>query len=217
MITAIFDLDGTLADTLEDLADAVNYGLSALGCPPHPLESFKQMVGDGASLLCWRALPEDRKELADELYKGFSSEYESRHLNKSRLYDGISETVAALRDAGVTLAVATNKPHDAAVKIIAGLLPDAGFITVLGSCADRPKKPDPTIIREILAGLPAEDNTVYMIGDSNVDVRTAKNAGIISIGCAWGFRGSAELIAENADFIAEKPQDIARIILGREE
>ena len=73
-----------------------------------------------------------------------------------------------------------------------------------------------TIIREILAGLPAEDNTIYMIGDSNVDVRTAKNAGIISIGCAWGFRGSAELIAENADFIAEKPQDIAKIILGRE-
>ncbi len=216
MITAIFDLDGTLADTLEDLADAVNYGLSALGCPPRPLESFKRMVGDGAPTLCWRALPDDRKDLADELYKGFSSEYESRHLNKSRLYDGISETVAALRDAGVTLAVATNKPHDAARKIISGLLPDAGFYAVLGSCRERPKKPDPTIIREILAGLPAEDNTVYMIGDSNVDVRTAKNAGIISIGCAWGFRGSAELIAENADYIAEKPQDIADIILGRE-
>lgn len=215
MITAIFDLDGTLADTLEDLADAVNYGLSALGCPPRPLESFKKMVGDGAPTLCRRALPDDRKDLADELYKGFSSEYESRYLNKSRLYDGISETIAALRDAGVRLAVATNKPQDAARKIISGLLPDAGFYAVLGSIPERPKKPDPAIIRELLEEL-TDDNTVYMIGDSNVDVRTARSAGIISIGCAWGFRGSAELIAENADYIAEKPQDIADIILGRE-
>ena len=215
MITAIFDLDGTLADTLEDLADAVNYGLSVLGCPPRPLESFKKMVGDGAPVLCRRALPDDKKELADELYKGFSSQYESSFLEKTHLYDGISETVAALRDAGVKLAVATNKPQDAARKIISGLLPDAGFYAVLGGCSERPKKPDPTIIRELLEGLP-DDNTVYMIGDSNVDVRTAKSAGIISIGCAWGFRGSAELIAENADYIAEKPQDIAEIILGRE-
>lgn len=216
MITAIFDLDGTLANTLEDLADAVNHGLRLLGCPERPLESFKKMVGDGAPTLCRRALPDDRKDLADELYGGFSSQYERFFLNKTHLYDGIAETIAKLRDAGVHLAVATNKPQDAARKMIAALLPYAGFSAVLGGCPERPKKPDTAIISEILAGLPA-DNTVYMIGDSNVDIRTAKNAGIISIGCAWGFRGSAELIAENADYIAEKPRDIAEIILGRED
>ena len=90
----------------------------------------------------------------------------------------------------------------------------AGFFKVLGGCDERPKKPDPTVIREILDGLP-DNNRVYMIGDSNVDIRTAKNSGIVSIGCVWGFRGRQELEAEGAAFIAEKPQDIAEIILGR--
>lgn len=214
MITAIFDLDGTLADTLQDLADAVNYGLKELGCPIHSVESYKQMVGNGAQKLCVRALPDDVRDRAGELYNIFCCRYGSHYLDHTRLYDGIAETIEILSKSGVRLAVATNKPQDAARKIIAALLPDAGFFKVLGGCDERPKKPDPTVIREILDGL-LDNNRVYMIGDSNVDIRTAKNSGIVSIGCVWGFRGRQELEAEGAAFIAEKPQDIAEIILGQ--
>ena len=126
----------------------------------------------------------------------------------------MKETMEKLRSSGVILAVATNKPEDAARNIIWELLPDIDFVKVLGGVEYRPVKPDSAILIEIFSAIPDEENEVYMIGDSNVDVRTAKNAGIPCIGCAWGFRGRAELEAEGAEFIAEKPSDIADIILG---
>lgn len=212
MTTAIFDLDGTIADTIEDLADAVNYGLRKLGCPEHDIESYKQFVGNGAMKLCIRALPEDKKDMADKLLDLFHEYYDIHYLDKTRLYDGIKDVLDNLSANGVTLAVATNKPQDAARKIVAKLLPDVKFVKVLGGCDERPKKPDSAVINEILSGLP-ENNTVYMIGDSNVDIQTAKNCGIISIGCAWGFRGRQELESAGADFIAEKAEDITKIIL----
>ena len=212
MITAIFDLDGTIADTIGDLADAVNYGLRKLDCPEHNINSYKQFVGNGAMKLCIRALPEDKKDMAEELLHLFHQYYDIHYLDKTKLYDGIKDALEALADKDVTLAVATNKPQEAARKIVAKLLPDVDFIKVLGGCDERPKKPDSAIINEILSGLP-EDNTVYMIGDSNVDIQTAKNCGLISIGCVWGFRGRAELEAEGADFIAETAEDITKIIL----
>lgn len=212
MTTAIFDLDGTIADTIEDLADAVNYGLRKLNCPEHDINSYKQFVGNGAMKLCIRALPDDKKDMTEKLHDIFREYYDIHYLDKTRLYDGISDVIRTLSDNGVILAVATNKPQDAARKIVAKLLPDVDFIKVLGGCDERPKKPEPDIINEILCGLP-EDNTIYMIGDSNVDIRTAKNCGLISIGCTWGFRGRQELESEGADFIAEKAEDITKIIL----
>lgn len=212
MITAIFDLDGTIADTIEDLADAVNYGLRKLGCPEHDINSYKQFVGNGAMKLCIRALPEGKKDMSEKLLDLFHEYYDVHYLDKTKLYDGIKDTLDVLAANGVTLAVATNKPQDAARKIVEKLLPDVDFIKVLGGCDERPKKPDSTVINEILNGL-SEDNTVYMIGDSNVDIQTAKNCGILSIGCVWGFRGRTELEAAGADFIAEKAEDITKIIL----
>ncbi len=212
MITAIFDLDGTIADTIEDLADAVNYGLRKLDCPEHDINSYKKFVGNGAIKLCIRALPEGKKDMADRLLAFFHEYYDIHYLDKTRLYDGIYDVLNALSAKGVTLAVATNKPQEPARKIVEKLLPDVKFIKVLGGCEERQKKPDSAIIDEILCGLP-EDNTVYMIGDSNVDIQTAKNCGITSIGCVWGFRGREELENEGADFIAEKADDITKIIL----
>ena len=212
MITTILDLDGTIADTIEDLADAVNYGLRKLNCPEHDINSYKQFVGNGAMKLCIRALPDDKKDLAENLLHLFHEYYDNHYLDKTVLYEGIYDVLRALSAEGVNLAVATNKPQDAARKIVEKLLPDVKFIKVLGGCDERPKKPDSAIISEILSGLP-EDNTVYMIGDSNVDIQTAKNSGLISIGCVWGFRGRAELEAAGADFIAEKAEDITKIIL----
>ena len=212
MTTAIFDLDGTIADTIEDLADAVNYGLRKLNCPEHDINSYKQFVGNGAMKLCIRALPDDKKDMTEKLHSFFCEYYDIHYLDKTRLYDGISDVIHTLSDNGVILAVATNKPQDAARKIVAKLLPDVKFVKVLGGCDERPKKPDSAIINEILCGLP-ENNTVYMIGDSNVDIQTAKNCGITSIGCIWGFRGRQELESVGADFIAEKAEDITKIIL----
>lgn len=213
MITAIFDLDGTLADTICDLGDAVNYGLEKLGCPTHDYESYKQMVGNGAKKLCERALPEGKKDRAAELHRLFKEYYSKHYLDKTRLYNGIKETLEKLQSRGVVLAVATNKPEDVAREIVGKFLPNIDFVKVLGGVDYRPTKPDSAILVEIFAALPDVENHVYMIGDSNVDVQTAKNAGIESIGCVWGFRGRAELESEGADFIAEKPADIADIIL----
>ncbi len=212
MITAIFDLDGTLSDSIADLADAVNYGLRELGFPEHSEEAYKKMVGNGAIVLCERALPDDKKHMVKELHSLFKEYYGIHYLDKTTLYEGISDTVKTLCDNNVTIAVATNKPQDVARKIIATLLPDVEFLKVLGGCSERPKKPDSAIINEILQGLP-EDNKVYMVGDSNVDMQTARNSGLISIGCLWGFRSREELEAEGADFIVEKAEDIIKIIL----
>lgn len=212
MITAIFDLDGTIADTIEDLADAVNYGLRQLDLPEHNIESYKQFVGNGAMKLCFRALPDDKKDMTEALHNLFAEYYNVHYLDKTKLYEGIKNTLNTLAANGVTLAIATNKPQDAARKIIEKLLPDVPFTKVLGGCDERPKKPNSPVIEEILSELP-KDNTVYMIGDSNVDIQTAKNCGLISIGCLWGFRGKAELEAEGADFLAETSSDIENIIL----
>lgn len=212
MITAIFDLDGTLADTLYDLADATNFALEKLGYPVHPYESYKKFVGNGVQKLCYRALPDDKKDDAEKLLAIFSDYYGEHFLDKTMLYDGMKNCLDILRKNNVTLAVATNKPQNFARQIVKKLLPEYNFIKILGGCSERPKKPDTAIINEILSELP-ENNKVFMIGDSNVDIQTAKNSGISSIGCAWGFRGREELENAGADFIAETPYDIAKFIL----
>lgn len=209
---AIFDLDGTLADTLYDLADATNYALEKLGYPVHPYESYKQFVGNGVQKLCYRALPDDKKDDTEKLLEIFSDYYGKHFLDKTALYSGMKKTLETLRENNVILAVATNKPQDFARKIVNKLLPEFNFIKVLGGCSERPKKPDVAIINEIISGLPEQEN-IFMIGDSNVDIQTAKNAGIHSIGCAWGFRGVEELKNAGADFIAYSPEDIAGFIL----
>ncbi|MBE6862040.1 MAG: HAD family hydrolase [Ruminococcus sp.] len=212
MKIAIFDLDGTLADTLADLADAVNNGLEHLGYPVHPYESYKTFVGDGVQKLCYRALPDDKKDETEKLHELFREYYNVHFLDKTTLYPGIKETLAELSNSGVFLAVATNKPQDFALRIIEKLLPETNFVKILGGCSEREKKPDPTIIHEIIDELPIGTNA-YMIGDSDVDIRTANNAGIASVGCLWGFRTEKELSDAGADYIAEKPSDIADFII----
>lgn len=212
MTLAIFDLDGTLADTLYDLADAVNYGLKQLGYPVHPYESYKTFVGNGVQKLCYRALPKDKKDDTERLHAIFTEYYNEHFLDKTVIYEGMLEVLDLLTAKGVTLAVATNKPHDFAVKIVEKLLPQYDFVKVLGGCDKREKKPDPAIIHEITDELPIGTKT-YMIGDSDVDIITAINAGISSIGCLWGFRSYDELNGAGADYIAAKPSDILDFIV----
>lgn len=209
---AIFDLDGTLADTLYDLADSTNYALKKLGYPTHPYESYKKFVGNGVQKLCYRALPDNKKDDTEKLLEVFSKHYGEHFLDKTKLYNGMKNCLDILKENDVILAVATNKPQNFARQIVEKLLSEYNFIKVLGGCPERPKKPDISIINEILSDVP-KDNKIFMIGDSNVDVQTAKNANICSIGCAWGFRGREELQNAGADFIAEVPADIASFML----
>ena len=195
MITAVFDLDGTLADTLCDLADATNYALRTLGYPEHPYEKYNYFVD------------------TDKMLELFSEYYGEHFLDKTKLYPQIRETLHKLADSGVKLAVATNKPENFAVKITDALLPEISFVKVLGGNSKRPKKPDTAILDEIFAALPDEENRAFMIGDSNVDIQTGKNAGIETIGCVWGFRGRQELEDAGADHIANTADDIAKFIL----
>lgn len=210
---AIFDLDGTIANSIQDLGNAVNHALRKMGYPEHDYTTYKKFVGNGAEKLCYRALPDDRKSDVKELHALFREYYSSHFLDSTHLYDGIKETMIKLMQSGVILAVATNKPQDFARKIIKKLLPDISFVKVLGGCDERPKKPDSAIINEILTSLPSCDK-VFMIGDSNVDIQTAKNTGLISIGCTWGFRSKQELSDEGADYIIDTADEIAEIILG---
>ena len=159
------------------------------------------------------ALPEDKKDDTDKMLELFSEYYGEHFLDKTKLYPQIRETLHKLADSGVKLAVATNKPENFAVKITDALLPEISFVKVLGGNSKRPKKPDTAILDEIFAALPDEENRAFMIGDSNVDIQTGKNAGIETIGCVWGFRGRQELEDAGADHIANTADDIAKFIL----
>lgn len=209
----IFDLDGTLADTLEDLADAVNYGLEKLGYPVQKLENYKRFVGNGVLKLCERALPDDKKFDTAKLHSLFEEFYRVHYLDKTREYDGISKLLKKLAENGSDIAVATNKPQNFAREIVSKLFKDICFIKVLGGCSDRAKKPSPEIINEIISGDIYDE--IYMIGDSDVDIITAKNAGIKSIGCLWGFRGKEELENSGADYIVEHASEILDIIIDK--
>lgn len=208
---AVFDLDGTLADTLEDLATAVNYGLIKLGYPVHHIDKYNNFVGNGILKLCERALPKGKSESLQELHDIFDSFYKNHCMDKTKEYTGVTELLRQLSKNGVDIAVATNKDQTFATKIVAKLFPYIKFVKVLGGCNERPKKPAPDIIYEIKGD--REYSEIYMIGDSNVDIETAKNAGMKSIGCLWGFRTEQELKDAGADYIVSEPSEIKKIIL----
>ena len=208
---AVFDLDGTLADTLEDLATAVNYGLIKLGYPVHHIDQYNNFVGNGILKLCERALPEGKSESLQELHDIFDSFYKNHCMDKTKEYTGVTELLRQLSKNGVDIAVATNKDQTFATKIVAKLFPYIKFVKVLGGCNERPKKPAPDIIYEIKGD--REYSEIYMIGDSNVDIETAKNAGMKSIGCLWGFRTEQELKDAGADYVVSEPSEIKKIIL----
>ena len=208
---AVFDLDGTLADTLEDLATAVNYGLIKLGYPVHHIDKYNNFVGNGILKLCERALPEGKSESLQELHDIFDSFYKNHCMDKTKEYTGVTELLRQLSKNGVDIAVATNKDQTFATKIVAKLFPYIKFVKVLGGGNERPNKPAPDIIYEINGD--REYSEIYMIGDSNVDIETAKNAGMKSIGCLWGFRTEQELKDAGADYVVSEPSEIKKIIL----
>ena len=213
---AIFDLDGTLANSLRDLAEAVNTGLEKLGYPTHPVEAYRMFVGNGAVKLCERALPEDKREEAEvqRLLALFNEYYGSHCFDHTAPYKGMPETVKRLKEAGVICAVASNKPDEFSQTVVRRLYGDGLFALVRGKREGVPTKPAPDIVYSILDELGVPAGEAVFIGDSCVDVQTAKNSGLPCIGCDWGFRGEGELRENGCDIIAYRPEELFPLITG---
>jgi phosphoglycolate phosphatase len=208
----LFDLDGTLADTLADLAHATNHALAELGCPTHPVDTYRCMVGDGAYNLCLRALPADRQHLADDAMRLMRAHYEAHCFDETRLYPGITELVAALHRRGLKLAVLSNKPDVFTKRMIERYFCPSPFDVVRGQMADVPLKPDPTAARQIAVELGVPTVQWLYLGDTNTDVHTARNAGMCAVGVLWGFRERAELVESGAQHLIAAPEDLLQLL-----
>jgi len=206
----IFDLDGTLVDTLEDLASAMNRTLRGRGFPVHPAGAYKLMVGDGFRSFTYRALPELSRDAAtvDSVRAEAAAYYAEHCVDLSRPYAGVPELLAALAAKKLPLAVLSNKPDDLVQRVVVRLFPAGTFAVIRGETEVFPRKPDPASALDIASRLGARpDETVYL-GDSNVDMATARAAGMVALGAAWGFRGEDELRAAGADAVLGTPLDL---------
>lgn len=210
----IFDLDGTLLNTIADLAISTNQALQATGFPVHPLEAYPFFVGNGINKLFERALPEGKKTPANvqQVRQAFLPYYDEHNTDATVPYPGIPELLVALREQGRQLAVASNKYQRATEKLIGHYFPDIRFTAVLGQREGIPVKPDPAIVREILLRAGADEKETLYIGDSGVDMQTAANSGVDSIGVTWGFRPREELLACGAGKIVDRAADILEAI-----
>lgn len=191
----IFDLDGTLLNTIADLATATNQALDSYGYPTHPIESYRFFVGNGINKLFERALPEDQRteENVLRIRSRFLPFYNEHNADLSQPYPGILSLLEDLQERGILLAVASNKYQEATEKLIAHYFPNIRFIEVLGQREGIPVKPDPTIVFDILRKAGVDASQTLYVGDSNVDMQTAHEAKVEAIGVAWGFRSRAEL------------------------
>jgi phosphoglycolate phosphatase len=208
----VFDLDGTLVNSLEDLANSTNYALIKNGFKAWEVENYRYFVGDGVLMLIKRALAEKGTEEAEKtVYNDFNEYYDKHYVDCTRPYEGITELLKELREKRVKCAVLSNKP-DSFVKIIMEeLFPDFEFSWIQGKLEEFPKKPDPAALNFILDKLNAKKESTLYIGDSNVDVFTGKNAGLKTCGVLWGFRGREELEAAGADHVVSEPKEILKL------
>ena len=208
----LFDLDGTLADSLADLATATNGALTQLGCPTHPVESYRYMVGDGARELCARALPPDKQGLQDEILRRMRQHYDRHCFDLTKLYAGIPELISALAERRHRLAVLSNKPDDFTKRMIAHYFQPSPFAVVRGQLPNVPLKPNPTAARQIAQDIGIPPAHWLYLGDTNTDMRTACAAGMHAVGVLWGFRDRHELVESGAEHIVAKPEDVLALL-----
>lgn len=211
----IFDLDGTLLNTIEDLGEATNYALARIGFPSHPLRAYNMMVGNGVAKLLTRALPSghDTEENLSKMRFYFTEYYGKHCMDHSKPYPGIIELLESLRDAGVKLAVASNKYQEAVEKLVNHYFPMVNWAAVEGQKEGIPTKPDPSIVFEILTQSPTPKADVLYVGDSGIDMETARRACVDSVGVTWGFRSMSELKAYHADLIVNTCEDILNRVM----
>ena len=214
MKAIIFDLDGTLLDTIEDIADSMNYVLGNHGYPLHTIAEYKIFVGDGAATLVKRSVRDlgVNEDMLTKLETEYISEYLIRHADKTKPYDGMLELLSALADRGVKIAVLSNKFHASTEEVIAHYFPGIVFDAVIGQRPGYPIKPDPAGALEILGILDVERDDVLYVGDTGTDMLTAKAAGLRAVGALWGFRDKKELAANGADLYAGRPMDLMSLL-----
>ena len=212
----IFDLDGTLLNTIADLAAATNQALQYYGYPTHETEAYRFFVGNGINKLFERALPEGERteENVLKIRSQFIPYYDEHNADLSRPYPGISELLKTLQQQGIMIAVASNKYQAATRKLIAHYFPEINFGEVLGQGEGIPAKPDPSIVNEIMTKAGVKQEDILYVGDSNVDMQTAHHAGVTAIGVAWGFRPRTELEALHPAHIIEKAEELLPLLLS---
>lgn len=210
---AIFDLDGTLLDTIGDLAEACNYMLRLRGLAMHTREEYARMVGNGILNLVKRALPEELRtpEYVANAREDFLDYYTANIDRYTVPYEGIREVLHTLQAEGWSMAVASNKFDEGTKTLVKNIFPEVDFGAVYGNREGFPLKPDKALLDIIIKECGASVETTVMVGDSGVDMQTAKNAGVRSIGCSWGFRPRTELEEYGADHIVEKPLELLSI------
>jgi phosphoglycolate phosphatase len=207
-----FDLDGTLADTVGDIACSMNLALARAGRPGYDVERYRRMIGEGVVVLARRALGHGREALVPDLVEAFRHIYRERLLVETRPYPGVVELLAALREHQVPLAVLSNKPHAATVAVVEGLFGGETFHAIAGEQEGTPKKPDPTTALALSRLLGVPPARCFLVGDSPVDVETAKNAGMAAVGVSWGFRPAEELREAGAGAILDRPGELLALL-----
>lgn len=207
--TYIFDLDGTLLDTLQDLAAAVNFALRKNGMEEHSIDDIRRFVGNGVRKLIERAVPDGSKNpRIDEVFADFRSYYMQHSLDTTKPYDGITEILQELKQRGCKMAVVSNKMMAATQELVAHFFPEIEVAIGENEAEGIRKKPAPDMVFEALNRLGAEAESAVYIGDSDVDIQTAKNAGVPCISVLWGFRNRKFLLEHGAQHFIEKPSEI---------
>ena len=210
----LFDLDGTLLDTLDDLADSMNASLRCFGFPPNPVDTYRFLVGDGLMNLVARALPADHRDEAtvDAVASTQWEEYTRNWANKTHPYEGIPELLDALQERGIAVCILSNKPDDFTQMIVRKFLSKWKFAVVRGQNKDTPIKPNPLAANQIALKLGIRNSAFLYLGDSNTDMKTANAAGMFPVGVLWGFRPRDELMAAGAKAVIERPGDLLKLL-----
>jgi phosphoglycolate phosphatase len=210
----LFDLDGTLLNSLDDLADSMNETLAAFGLPRHPVDSYRFYVGDGIENLVLRAAPQakDNPDLVLKILLGMRDRYDKNWAAKTRPYDGIAELLDHLTRRNIPMAVFSNKPHNFTERCVTKLLSDWRFGLVYGVNEHNPRKPDPTVPRRIADKYHIELGHFLYLGDTRTDMQTALASGMNPVGALWGFRPREELEASGAKWLIEHPLQLMDVI-----
>jgi len=209
----IFDLDGTLVDSLQGIAASLNHALALSGLPTHSRETVRGFIGNGARVLIQRAAPKDAEDaLLDTVEHAFKTDYDHAWQTGTIIYPGIIDLLESLQSRGYPLAVLSNKPHPFTEAIVSQLFPSIRFSAVLGQRIGIPHKPDPAGALEISATLRLNPENCSVIGDSTMDLETARNAGMQAIAVTWGFHDREQLIAAGATLIADDPSALSVLL-----
>lgn len=211
----IFDLDGTLLDTLTDIAISANFVLENYKKSPLPIEDYNLLVGQGAVQLFKDLLPELSLDEQKKALALFEQHYAKQFSQNTKIYEGIGKILTFFQVRDIKMAVLSNKPNSFTKKCVIKYLRNWKFEAAYGIREGIPRKPDAAGVFEILEELHVKPSETLFIGDTKVDMLTAKNAGMDSIGVLWGFREKEELVEHGATFIAEKPADIIKLLIGK--